>query len=167
MKGRNAQAAMEFLMTYGWAILVVLVAIGALAYFGVLSPDNFLPERCTGPAGMDCLDKADLDATNNNMTFILKNNLGFSITNVNATAVSDSCTLGGSSVQLENTTAGSGYTVLPFGTTAPNNKKIKFAVQCSNDFVAGRFKSDITIAYRNSESGLDHKASVSVIGRAV
>ena len=24
---------MEFLMTYGWAILIVLVAIGAVAYF--------------------------------------------------------------------------------------------------------------------------------------
>ena len=45
---KKGQAAMEFLMTYGWAILVVLVAIGALAYFGVLSPDRFLPERCTG-----------------------------------------------------------------------------------------------------------------------
>jgi hypothetical protein len=32
---------MEFLMTYGWAILVVIVAIGSLAYFGVL--DNFFP----------------------------------------------------------------------------------------------------------------------------
>jgi len=30
---KKSQAAMEFLMTYGWAILVVLVAIGALAYF--------------------------------------------------------------------------------------------------------------------------------------
>ena len=35
---RKGQAAMEFLMTYGWAILVVLVVIGALAYFGILSP---------------------------------------------------------------------------------------------------------------------------------
>jgi hypothetical protein len=34
---------MEFLMTYGWAILVVLAAIGALAYFGILSPGNILP----------------------------------------------------------------------------------------------------------------------------
>jgi len=40
--GKRAQAAMEFLMTYGWAILVVLVAIGALAYVGVLSPEKFL-----------------------------------------------------------------------------------------------------------------------------
>jgi hypothetical protein len=43
---KKGQAAMEFLMTYGWAILVVLVAIGALTYFGVLSPDKFLPEKC-------------------------------------------------------------------------------------------------------------------------
>lgn len=42
---RKGQAAMEFLMTYGWAILIVLAAIGALAYCGILSPDRFLPER--------------------------------------------------------------------------------------------------------------------------
>ncbi|MCJ7816861.1 MAG: hypothetical protein MUP55_03300 [Candidatus Aenigmarchaeota archaeon] len=36
---------MEFLMTYGWAILVVLAAIGALWYFGVLSPSNFFPKQ--------------------------------------------------------------------------------------------------------------------------
>jgi uncharacterized protein (UPF0333 family) len=33
MMQQRGQAAMEFLMTYGWAILVVLIAIGALAYF--------------------------------------------------------------------------------------------------------------------------------------
>src|SRR3989338_7005007 len=42
---------MEFLMTYGWAILFVLVAIGALAYFGVLSPERFLPEKCVISTG--------------------------------------------------------------------------------------------------------------------
>jgi len=41
---KKGQALMEFLMTYGWAILVVLVAIGALAYFGVLNPERFLPK---------------------------------------------------------------------------------------------------------------------------
>src|SRR3989339_453464 len=53
---RKSQAALEFLMTYGWAILVVLVAIGALAYFGVLSPDKFLPAKCQLPAGIACTD---------------------------------------------------------------------------------------------------------------
>jgi len=39
--GRKAQGSMEFLMTYGWALLVVLIAIGSLTfYFGTGS--NFL-----------------------------------------------------------------------------------------------------------------------------
>jgi len=38
-KNKRAQAAMELLMTYGWAILVVLFAIGSLFYFGVFSGD--------------------------------------------------------------------------------------------------------------------------------
>ena len=43
MRNNKSQAAMEFLMTYSWAILVVLVAIGALAYFGVLG--NFFSKN--------------------------------------------------------------------------------------------------------------------------
>ena len=39
----RANMGVEFLFTYGWAILIVLVAIGFLAYYGILSPDNFIP----------------------------------------------------------------------------------------------------------------------------
>ncbi len=53
---KSGQAALEFLMTYGWAILVVLVVIGALAYFGVLSPSALLPEKCTITTGLNCAD---------------------------------------------------------------------------------------------------------------
>ncbi len=53
-KGKKAQAALEFLMTYGWAILIVLITIGALAYFGVLNPTILLPEKCTFQAGLQC-----------------------------------------------------------------------------------------------------------------
>ncbi len=56
LKKGKAQAAMEFLMTYGWAILVVLIVIGALAYFGVLNPQRLLPERCIFQTGINCRD---------------------------------------------------------------------------------------------------------------
>ena len=52
---KRSQAAMEFLMTYGWAILVVLAAIAALAYFGILSPEKFLPEKCVLAPGLACV----------------------------------------------------------------------------------------------------------------
>lgn len=45
MKNRKSQAFIDFMFTYGWAILVVLVAVGALAYFGFINPDKFLPQE--------------------------------------------------------------------------------------------------------------------------
>ena len=42
---KKSQAAMEFLMTYGWALLIVIIVIAALVFFGLLNPDNLLPDK--------------------------------------------------------------------------------------------------------------------------
>ncbi|MBI2650686.1 hypothetical protein HYX04_05255 [Candidatus Woesearchaeota archaeon] len=96
-KAKKSQAALEFLMTYGWAILVVLVAVGALAYFGVLSPDKFLPAKCTLQAGLACVDHK---ATATELTLRVQNSLGYDITvdDVKATG----CTPKGSQGILAN-----------------------------------------------------------------
>jgi uncharacterized protein (UPF0333 family) len=76
ISNKKSQAAMEFLMTYGWAILVVLAAIAALAYFGVLSPEKFLPEKCVLAPGLACVQhKVDASST----TLIISNGFGRSI----------------------------------------------------------------------------------------
>jgi hypothetical protein len=36
---------MEFLMTYGWALVLVLLATAALAYFGLLNPDRYISDK--------------------------------------------------------------------------------------------------------------------------
>ena len=36
----RGQSAMEFLMTYGWAILVLIIVVAVLFYIGVLNPKN-------------------------------------------------------------------------------------------------------------------------------
>lgn len=97
MLNKKSQAAMEFLMTYGWAILVVLVAVGALAYFGVLSPDKFLPAKCTLPAGIACLDHK---ATQNSLDVRIQNSLGYDIA-INSVKATD-CTALGSQATLGN-----------------------------------------------------------------
>ncbi len=166
---KKAQAAMEFLMTYGWAILVVLVAIGALAYFGVLSPDRFLPERCTGPSGMDCLDKAAINDTH--VSVVLKNNLGYTISAFSVQTGSEDCnafrTLQ-TQYYYENASGGWNNTVtapvgsgIPFN--IPNGRRIRFNADCTlvDD---GRFKTDLTIAYTNQETGLAHEGIISVTG---
>ncbi|MBI2580738.1 hypothetical protein HYV85_02920 [Candidatus Woesearchaeota archaeon] len=83
---KSGQAAMEFLMTYGWAILVVLVVIGALAYFGVLSPSTLLPEKCTFPVSLSCTDHS---VGGTSITLILQNGAGRDMTVTRVSAASE------------------------------------------------------------------------------
>ncbi len=43
---KRGQAATEFLMTYGWIVLVALLIIGALNFIGVFDAKAMLPEKC-------------------------------------------------------------------------------------------------------------------------
>ena len=53
---KKSQAALEFLTTYGWALLMIAILIGALAYFGVFNPKKILPSRCTFSSEINCVD---------------------------------------------------------------------------------------------------------------
>jgi len=53
-KVRKAQSAMEYLMTYGWAILIIAVVLGALFSLGVFSGSNLLGSACVAGSGYLC-----------------------------------------------------------------------------------------------------------------
>lgn len=76
---KSGQAALEFLTTYGWAFLVILIMIGALAYFGILKPSKLLPDRCVLGTEIECIDYMVSD-TSDQVTFRLRNNVGETIT---------------------------------------------------------------------------------------
>jgi len=75
---RKGQAALEFLTTYGWAFLVLLVMIGALAYFGVLNPSKMLPDRCMFSPEIQCLESKVVGDQGGNgiLMFRVRNNVG-------------------------------------------------------------------------------------------
>ncbi|MGC8776749.1 MAG: hypothetical protein ACP5P2_02270, partial [Candidatus Micrarchaeia archaeon] len=47
-KHQKAQSAMEYLMTYGWAILIISVVLAALFQLGVFNANNFAPKAPPG-----------------------------------------------------------------------------------------------------------------------
>ena len=146
----KSQAAMEFLMTYGWAILVVLVAIGALAYFGVLSPDKFLPSRCTLPAGIACTDfkvVAGATGTTGTVDIVLRNGLGFDIDTVNV-AVSGCTTADTTPASILN------------GEDEPYQATVCTVTS------GGKFSGALNVSYRNVDTTLTHKVQGSLTGRA-
>jgi len=91
-KRGKAQAALEFLTTYGWAFLIILIMIGALAYFGILNPDRILPERCNFPATIGCIDYLIDSGAADSLTLRLKNSVGEVIDVTSLTARSEGAT---------------------------------------------------------------------------
>lgn len=54
---KSTQAAMEFILTYGWAIVIVLIMVVALAFLGLLNLDFYLPDSCViNSPGLFCRD---------------------------------------------------------------------------------------------------------------
>lgn len=109
-KRRQGQAALEFLTTYGWAFLVILVMISALGYFGILNPDRFLPETCNSGPNFACEEYAiyrengtNSSATGSNLDVILVNQVGESIQEFNVTRI-----------QVRNAIATTGFTCEAF-----------------------------------------------------
>ncbi|MBR9692565.1 hypothetical protein GOV07_01395 [Candidatus Woesearchaeota archaeon] len=97
-KHRRGQAALEFLTTYGWAFLVILVMIGALAYFGVINPNRFLPEKCLFQQEFHCKDYQVkyVDSGEADVNFYITNNLGSGITiPVDGVSINHTGTTGG------------------------------------------------------------------------
>jgi len=133
MATKKSQAAMEFLMTYGWAILIVLVAIAAIAYFGVLKPEQFLPDKCvisTG-SGLFC---DDFNAGTNGIMLRIRNVLDKDVVISAIDIVDPSC-----SYLSESTILSESY--------------LDFTITCS--LTKGqKIKTDFIIDYKKGTSGL-------------
>jgi len=149
---KKAQAAMEFLMTYGWAILVVLAAIGALAYFGVLSPSNLLPTKCEFPAGLDCTEHPSADAAADTIVFPVINSLGYEITVTGANSTgTGTCTGAGSA--SPSTVPNGNASVITLGT-------------CTGLESGERYKDTVSVVYTSAKTGMSHVAVGVVAGKA-
>ena len=149
----KSQAALEFLTTYAWAFLVILIMIGALAYFGILNPSSLLPERCNFGSEIECNDYK-LDATNSKLKLKIVNNVG------NAISVT----------KITTTSEGVNELICSFSTAttvAPGDSKEFDLESCptlewtSAGFVAGqKGKILITLTYNTLKSGSAYSRQV-------
>ena len=143
-------------MTYGWAILVVLVAVGALAYFGVLNPDRFLPSKCTLQSGIACVDhKVEFTAGTGGVGLVtvrLTNSIGYDIDTINV-RVGD-C---GNSV--------SNCFLPPCATTLANGASYTYQINCGATLSGSKYSKQLNITYRNVDTLISHNNPGQLIAR--
>lgn len=76
----KAQGAMEYLMTYGWAVLILGIGLAALYQLGVFNAANVSGASCVGVATFVC--QTPTLTTVGTLTFTFGQNSGFTIYNV-------------------------------------------------------------------------------------
>jgi hypothetical protein len=162
---KKGQAAMEFLMTYGWAIVVVLAAIGALAYFGVLSPQKLLPDRTTFSAPVPNVDNAVVDRTNDIVAVAFRNNKGVAIKiPQTGTFTSTYCTGTPAIINVTDSTTGAEYATT---TNIENGAGFIMTWTCGHGTATSgsKFKADVAFDYVNSETGQTLKQTGTIEGK--
>lgn len=138
---RRGQAALEYMATYGWTILVIVILISALAYFGVLSPSRWAREQCSFGSQLECVDyQITIDAPQY-IALFLRNNFGKNITITGA--------------WMLNLTGGpSGSLAAPVTIDAGNASEIRINFPGSTPFVEGtKERARLRIQLRRALSG--------------
>jgi len=146
-KDSKGQGSLEYLMTYGWMLIIIAIVGVVLYQYGVFAPPA-TPPGCTGFSQAKPIDQKASAANQGNLTLTLLNDAGtkITITKVNATIFNNPlCTTGAISQDMR---AGE---VIQLN-MAP-------CIGSSGSPGAGDYyKADIIIVYTNVASGIDHNS---------
>jgi hypothetical protein len=174
----RGQAALEYLMTYGWALIIVLVIVSIL-YATIFKPEFYIIEKCDTAPDLECVQdriKLAITADGTNLFFDLVNSMGYDINIMNVTfypegltgdaysitCTSDRCTnckcIGCSRNCKSNIE----------GPSMKNGETKKFGIYMYNvpADVGKMYKIKFVINYNITETGTVHKTAGVVNARA-
>jgi hypothetical protein len=134
---KKSQAALEFLMTYGWAFALILISLSVLTYIGVFDTSKFVSEECTFLSGIYCLDSK---VNTTGAIIIVQNGVPFNMENI--------------TINIKECSMASGPSILLPGESG------NYTANCVL-YKGTVFKSAINLNFTNPDSGLTH----SKIGR--
>ncbi|MCX6777414.1 MAG: hypothetical protein NT157_00840 [Candidatus Micrarchaeota archaeon] len=82
-KSMRGQSAFEYLMTHGWAVLILAAALAAIYATGVFSPSNYARQECFFQPDLECrsyyLKVEDSPPPYYTLKLTLNNGLGFDV----------------------------------------------------------------------------------------
>ena len=101
---KKGQSALEYLMTYGWALVVIVIVIAALVF--LIQPSQVGGNTCSTTSGILITNHQLLGSTDD-LSLILSNQAAATLTTID---VNVSGTIGGTSIVDSNTIASLGTT---------------------------------------------------------
>ena len=148
----RAQSALEYLMTYGWALVVIVIVIAALFAFGIFNPPS--AGTCTGLNKLAYLQHSVSGGT---FYLLVSNGAGSAI---NVTSVSFS-------TNSANGIAFTGVTGTNFPTAAVNSAATidinsTGHTPTASEFATGTYSQKVTITY--TQASIPHTETATCTG---
>ncbi|MBI2661435.1 hypothetical protein HYX09_04175 [Candidatus Woesearchaeota archaeon] len=137
---KRGQSAIEFLVTYGWAILIGGIAVVAISYLGAFRTEKFIPEICVIEPGIGC---PGFNIHQDSLKLQLTNSKGENLVV--------------SGIQVQGCNPNNEMRLLKSGETG------EFVVDGCNNEVKERYKGEVKMSY-TKETGLAHTAVGEVQG---
>ena len=126
---RKSQSALEYLMTYGWAILIIVIVAAVLYSFGIFNPSSSISTTITGFSGLG--SPQALCMANGGLRLQLGNNLGQTI---NVT-------------RINITTNGATQTILPNKTIPPQGTYIFYIPNVCSTSAGAKYSFTSSVTY--------------------
>ena len=144
-------------MTYGWAILIILIAVGALFYLGVFSPST--PSTCQMQAPFVCKDVKFQDEYILGSNTIIEDNLVLSlsatgITNSDDDNYVETINVNGNPCNIYTLGEGSQGT----GISDASSETLVTCVGLDSN-LGSKYNGEIVLEYKLKNSDITHKAS--------
>ena len=152
MNKMKAQTAMEYLMTYGWAILIVIIVGAALYALGIFNPATYTQSTATGFQGFQIPTGGwQFVGSSGILTLKVKNMAGsnINITSVQGVYAGETAT-NSTMLGMVSFAPGSDFTIL-----------VDFTATASS---GAAYSIPVTISYTNLDSGLTFTSQGTVTG---
>ena len=144
---KKGQSALEYLMTYGWALVVIVIVIAALFAFGIFNP----PAAGTC-SGLDKLAYQDHAINNGVITIVMGNGAGSTIT-IDTANVGFGGDFTGAVIAADGVTS----------TGAASGADFNVTTTATGPTTSGSYSGTITILYTGS-SGIQHTETATCTG---
>lgn len=124
----RGQSALEYLVTYGWAILAIVIIAGVLWYFGIFNPSKYVEEKqCGGGTRFQCLDYR---VNTSGALFLVIGNKGGAQLNITATYPSSTgCAPSASLVPAQGNATCTVVNFVPASTSGSSFEQTNLVVQ--------------------------------------
>ncbi len=157
---KKGQTAMEYLMTYGWAILIIIIVAAALFALGVFNPGTFTQQTATGFTQLQVPTGGwRIDGATEVFTLVFANQAGGSI---NVTSVTTTI---GTNARTNDTTTSLGPASNSGAILLTPNQQTAVNVNMVQDYAVGSsYTARVEISYTNLNTGLPQRSSGTVTG---